>query len=103
MHVFQIGTKLTGYCLCISSDMVSASCRQLQSTYSTPVKHQMALCIEALIKIDPDSQWTFIKAKGREKGHGDSNERSEVATLFPHLLQDNTHEVRMHMATAVGW
>nr|NP_001107666.1 ataxia telangiectasia mutated [Strongylocentrotus purpuratus]ABY60856.1 ataxia telangiectasia mutated [Strongylocentrotus purpuratus] len=75
---------------------------QLQATYSTPVKHQMALCIEALIKIDPDSQWTFIKAKGREKGHGDSNERSEVATLFPNLLQDSTHEVRMHMATAVG-
>ncbi|XP_063954158.1 serine-protein kinase ATM-like isoform X2 [Lytechinus pictus] len=75
---------------------------QLQSTYSTPVRHQMALCMESLIKIDPDSQWTMIKSKGRERGHGDTNDRSGVVTLFPSLLQDNAHEIRMHMATAVG-
>ncbi|XP_071506799.1 serine-protein kinase ATM-like [Diadema antillarum] len=75
---------------------------QLKSTYSAPVKCQLAVCMEAFIRADPEGQWTIMRSKGREKGQGDSDERSKVKTKFPSLLRDGAHEIRMHMTSAVG-
>ena len=79
------------------------SCRKLQldDQYSQSVRLAMAMCMEALITIDPQCKWTILKLDDNNEDDDDSD--PTVADKFPLLLGDNSHEIRMYMTKAVQW
>lgn len=69
---------------------------QKEGYYTTLVRLEFVRCLQALLKVDPDSQWAFLKPK--EKGQGDSGSEVKIRDILAAQLTDPSHFLRVHIA-----
>ncbi|XP_070567234.1 serine-protein kinase ATM-like [Ptychodera flava] len=74
---------------------------QREGQYASPVRLSLAKCMEEFIKLDLDGKWAFITQATKQRGDGDNASDIALTELFPDLLMDKNHGIRMHMAEAI--
>ncbi|XP_066028150.1 serine-protein kinase ATM isoform X2 [Pocillopora verrucosa] len=80
----------------ISKHILNAFWNLKNTQYSPFVRFQLAKCMEAFLKVDPEESWCGLKQAGQ-----DSSSLS-LCEEFPRLLGDSSHALRMHMASAIS-
>nr|ACG68443.1 ataxia telangiectasia mutated protein [Branchiostoma floridae] len=69
---------------------------QTEGQYTGPVRMAIMECMEALIKVDPCSDWSTLTLRDERR----NDVPYPLSQLFPQLLRDKSHHIRIRMATA---
>ncbi|XP_078699305.1 serine-protein kinase ATM-like [Branchiostoma floridae x Branchiostoma belcheri] len=69
---------------------------QTEGQYTAPVRTAIMECMEALLKVDPCSDWSTLTLRDDQR----KDVPRPLSELFPLLLRDRSHNIRIRMATA---